>query len=192
MSITLKGAPQRPWVVVPKVFSTIECQNIIEQASLTMQSNAQLVGGDAHHNIRRCGVSWIDDGAESAFVHDRVVQLVADVNRENFQYDLSEFAEQLQVAHYQGGDKGFYDWHVDRGGKKLASFRKLTMVGLLSPQIDYTGGELQLNANGHVQTLDLDVGDVVLFPSSVLHTVTPVTEGHRYSLAQWVHGPHFR
>ena len=35
-------------------------------------------------------------------------------------------------------------------------------------------------------------GTATLFPSYMLHRVTPVTEGIRHSLTVWAHGPAFR
>lgn len=35
-------------------------------------------------------------------------------------------------------------------------------------------------------------GSIVIFPSFVTHKVSPVTEGIRYSLVGWVHGPPFQ
>lgn len=192
MTLTFIGAPQKSWAILPQAFTSSECQNIINMAATGMQKNGSLVGGDQHHNIRRCNVSWIGDWPEAGFLHERITHLVAEANRAHFNFDLSEMAEEVQIAHYEGGDHGFYDWHVDRGGKSLASFRKLTLVGLLSPTADFSGGQLQLNANGHVETMALEQGDVVAFPSYILHNVSPVLEGERYSLTQWVHGPHFR
>ena len=34
-------------------------------------------------------------------------------------------------------------------------------------------------------------GTVIVFPSAILHRVTPVTKGARYSLVQWYNGPDF-
>jgi len=35
-------------------------------------------------------------------------------------------------------------------------------------------------------------GSVTFFPSMLLHRVTPITKGHRYSLVGWAAGPHLR
>ena len=34
-------------------------------------------------------------------------------------------------------------------------------------------------------------GTIVVFPSLLLHTVTPMTKGIRHSLVQWFSGPDF-
>jgi PKHD-type hydroxylase len=41
-------------------------------------------------------------------------------------------------------------------------------------------------------TVDKGLGKVVLFPSFMLHRVTPVTKGIRRSLVVWVTGPAFK
>ena len=34
-------------------------------------------------------------------------------------------------------------------------------------------------------------GTIIVFPSILLHTITPITQGTRYSLVQWFSGPDF-
>jgi PKHD-type hydroxylase len=43
-----------------------------------------------------------------------------------------------------------------------------------------------------VLTANKSRGTVTMFPSYLLHRVTPVTSGERYSLTIWAHGPAFR
>ena len=61
----------------------------------------------------------------------------------------------------------------------------------LSDENDYEGGDL-IFYNG---TEDVDKakfargkGSVVVFDSRLIHEVTPVTKGVRYSLVKWYHG----
>ncbi|HET7413774.1 MAG TPA: 2OG-Fe(II) oxygenase, partial [Pararhizobium sp.] len=87
---------------------------------------------------------------------------------------------------------GHFDWHSDIGDGLLAARRKLTIVVQLSDPADYQGGLLQTNADGHVNDATAARGSAIVFPSFVLHRVTSVTAGARYSLTTWVHGPAFR
>lgn len=48
---------------------------------------------------------------------------------------------------------------------------------------DYEGGEfVTINAENESQSVPLSVGDAVVFGGSVLHAITPVTAGTRYSI----------
>ena len=85
-------------------------------------------------------------------------------------------------------DEGYYDWHVDMGPGKAN--RKLSLVCQLSDPSEYEGGELQIHT-GQIHTVEKKKGLVVIFPSYLLHCVTPVTSGKRQTLVLWIEGPPF-
>jgi PKHD-type hydroxylase len=70
--------------------------------------------------------------------------------------------------------------------------RKLSVVVALND--GFEGGQFQINTNGehNPETIPLPKGRLVVFPSYILHRVTPVTKGVRHSLVVWVVGPKFR
>jgi PKHD-type hydroxylase len=70
--------------------------------------------------------------------------------------------------------------------------RKLSLVIQLSDEEDYVGGNLELKFGKEPVILSKKRGTMLLFPYYVLHRVTPVTEGTRYSLVSWVTGPAFK
>lgn len=177
---------------LPPVFSPSDCARIVEMAEASGLDQAGLVRGETDESIRRARIAWLDDQGEGAWVFQRVVETVIEANRNHFGFDLTEFAERLQVAVYEGADRGRFDWHSDSGDGRLAGKRKLTFVAQLSDPADYEGGALELNPAGRAEALPRGQGEAVLFPSFVLHRVTPVTRGVRRSLTIWVHGPEFR
>ncbi|GGE52729.1 PKHD-type hydroxylase [Halopseudomonas oceani] len=56
---------------------------------------------------------------------------------------------------------------------------------LCSPQ-EYEGGELVIEDNFGSQRVKLEAGDLVLYPSTSLHTVTPVSSGARTCAVFWL------
>ena len=120
------------------------------------------------------------------------MRLTAQANREAFGFDLAEFAESAQVARYGAEREAHFDWHSDIGAGALASKRKLTIVVQLSDPGSYDGGTLDLRPDSNVRQAPRERGAAVVFPSFVLHRVTPVTAGTRWSLTLWSHGPAFR
>ncbi|GAN71379.1 Fe2+-dependent dioxygenase [Acetobacter syzygii] len=50
---------------------------------------------------------------------------------------------------------------------------------------EYDGGELTMHSNGHEQTIKLPAGDMVLYSTTVLHNVAPVTRGSRLAAFFW-------
>jgi PKHD-type hydroxylase len=176
----------------PGLFDARECGRIVALGSGAGFSDAGLVGGVREDGIRRARLAWLDESAGADWVLDRLMGTVREVNRTHFGFDLTEFAERMQLAWYGADAGGHFDWHVDIGDGPLARRRKLTVVVQLSDPADYEGGVLETNADARLRAADRSQGGATLFPGFVLHRVTPVTRGERHSLTTWVHGPPFR
>jgi PKHD-type hydroxylase len=79
--------------------------------------------------------------------------------------------------------------HVDNairhvpGGGRLRTDVSSTLF--LSPPGDYDGGELVIEDSYGTQRVKLDAGDLVLYPATSLHSVTPVTRGSRWASFFW-------
>lgn len=131
--------------------------------------------------------SWVA-GMMSHFIHS--------ANNEYFNYDLEQWADGIQYTVYEG--KGsHYTWHYDTSessfGKDKKLIRKLSITLLLSSKNDFEGGQFQIMVdNNKMQTVDMDVGDVIIFPSDALHRVRPLKSGKRISLVGWYAGPPLR
>jgi PKHD-type hydroxylase len=173
------------------VFEIKECDQIILASAESMKKTG-LIHEKAQPDIRQSEVHWIDEEKEGDWVLRRLMREVSDANKSHFDFHLSDFSELIQIARYKSTEGGHYDWHTDLGGSAIASRRKLTMVVQLSDPKDYAGGLLEVNVGGNIRQASLEQGSAVFFPSFMLHRVTPVIEGVRYSLACWVHGPTFQ
>jgi PKHD-type hydroxylase len=90
---------------------------------------------------------------------------------------------------YQGGMH--FGSHVD-GSVRLvpgsgAKFRTDVSATLfLAPPDSYDGGELLIEDTYGAQSVKLAAGDMVVYPASSLHRVTPVTRGARLACFFWV------
>ncbi len=85
----------------------------------------------------------------------------------------------------------YFGAHVDGAvrllpgsGEKLRTDLSATLF-LEDPQA-YDGGELQIEDSYGLQRVKLAAGDMVLYPASSLHRVTPVTRGTRLACFFWV------
>lgn len=82
----------------------------------------------------------------------------------------------------------FYGAHVDNAlmGDRDLMRSDISMTLFLSNPATYTGGELVIeNAHGE-QALKLEAGSIVIYPSTTLHRVEPVTNGIRLAAVTWV------
>ncbi|MBR9762497.1 MAG: 2OG-Fe(II) oxygenase [Rhodobacteraceae bacterium] len=177
---------------IDAAFSATECAQLVEIARAAPSQDAGLVRAGRDHNLRRADLTWVDDLPETAWVMDRLIDLVRQANRAVFDFDLQDFSESPQIARYGAEREGHFGWHSDIGDSPLAARRKLTLVTQLSEEGAYAGGTLEVWMNANVATAPLKQGTAVLFPSFALHRVQPVTEGERFSLTVWAHGPAFR
>ena len=178
--------------ILPDALTADQCDTLLALVQAHQLRDAGLVGGATAHQIRRAEVAWLDDIAQAAWVMDRMMTVVAQANRESFGFDLTDFGESPQVARYGAERQGHFDWHSDIGAGQWAAKRKLTIVVQLSDPADYDGGTLQLRPGSNTADAPRARGTAIIFPSFVLHRVTPVTLGTRWSLTLWSHGPAFR
>jgi PKHD-type hydroxylase len=73
------------------------------------------------------------------------------------------------------------------------SHRKISITIQMSESDEYAGGDLELWTGGKESIkAPRGKGVAVLFPSYILHRVSPVTDGIRKSLVLWVGGSHYR
>jgi PKHD-type hydroxylase len=79
--------------------------------------------------------------------------------------------------------------HVDNtirhvpGGGRLRTDVSSTLF--LTPPEDYDGGELVIEDTYGTQAVKLNAGDLVLYPATSLHSVSPVTRGSRWGCFFW-------
>jgi len=81
--------------------------------------------------------------------------------------------------------------HVDNAirpvrGTSVRVRTDLSCTLFLTEPEDYDGGELVIEGAFGTQAVKLSAGDMVLYPGSSLHHVTPVTRGARTSAFFWV------
>ena len=114
--------------------------------------------------------------------------------RAGWSYQLQS-SEPVQHASYAPG--GGYGWHVDTAPLDGA-VRKLTVLVQLSPSEAYDGGDLEIRRHGvpgderyPIPPAARRQGSLIVFPSFLLHRVSPVVRGRRESLTTWVRGPRF-
>jgi PKHD-type hydroxylase len=62
----------------------------------------------------------------------------------------------------------------------------LSATLFLTPPSEYDGGELLVEDTYGVQRVKLDAGSMVLYPSTSLHRVEPITRGSRVSAFFWI------
>jgi PKHD-type hydroxylase len=92
---------------------------------------------------------------------------------------------------YTANDGHHFGVHVDNAvrGDRLTGLRirtDLSVTLFLSEPEEYDGGELVIEDTYGSHEVKLPAGDLVLYPASSLHLVTPVTRGTRVASFFWL------
>jgi predicted 2-oxoglutarate/Fe(II)-dependent dioxygenase YbiX len=97
-------------------------------------------------------------------------------------FRVNQVTEKFQTTKYE--INGHYDWHKDSSDDNY-EYRFLSIIIQLND--DYTGGELQYK-NLDNQTIEFTkgLGNLFIFSSNILHKVSHILEGERYSLVSWL------
>jgi PKHD-type hydroxylase len=86
-------------------------------------------------------------------------------------------------------DGGHYGPHVDNAIMGAGDTRIRTDISFtlfLTAPDSYEGGELVVHTSGMTQSIKGEAGQLVLYPSSSIHEVTPVTAGERIVCVGWI------
>jgi len=185
--LTPYALPLEPWVWWEGAFTEQELDWLQDRAKNATQQAA--TGSGLNQDIRRSQVSWLTNTPDTKWVFEKFADIAVRLNAQHFRFDLTGFGESLQLTNYDQSENGMYGWHQDYGGNVS---RKLSIAMQLTDPSEYEGGNLQVLTSGQPQTVRKQRGLVAVFPSYVLHQVTPVTQGSRQSLVAWVSGPAFK
>lgn len=86
---------------------------------------------------------------------------------------------------YEATNKEHYNKHVDFF-KQQGIRTDWSMTLFLTDPDEYEGGELIIHDLAHEPLVfKLNAGDMILYPSGLIHEVTPVTKGERVAAISW-------
>lgn len=196
---TLLFTPSK--VIAHKQFTSEEVDRIVSYCQRMPMSQGGTFNNEDPYFTRNAKISFIEcPDNETQWIYDRYNKIVEYYNDTMFNFELTGF-NYIQYAEY--GLDGKHNFHMDVGldAPRVVDYRinehlrKITIVTLLStPGVDFTGGEFQLNLSEERFAVNtgLQKGSVILFPSYLLHRVSPVLSGLRRTLTTWVIGPKFK
>lgn len=125
----------------------------------------------------------IDSDDETLPEMRRIVADAIDNNRLFYSAARPRFVKPAMFSRYVPGME--YGNHVDdalMGGMRT----DLSFTLFLSDPAAYDGGELVIDSTSGEQEIKLPAGSAVLYPSTTLHRVAPVTRGERLAAVTWI------
>ena len=172
-------------------FSDEEIDRIHSFAENYEYREGQIFNGVNDGSVRRSKLKWLPSSQESAWLYKKMFELANKANDACYKFRLHYALDDMQYTLYEGNSNGKYDWHIDTD-KGEASLRKISFTLQLSDPSEYEGGDLEFMTSRDTLQAPKKQYTSVIFPSYLLHRVTPVTRGVRKSLVLWVGGIPFR
>lgn len=181
-----------PFVYLKNFITPEKCEEIINIGKKKGTFEGQVGFGAksvVDKKIRKSSIVFLHhtDGLGRFF--QELTSAVLSLNKQFYNFHISSFSEGLQFTHYKApGQK--YGKHFDRGPNGI--IRKLSVSIQLSDPKKYKGGDLHIfDGEDPIKTLR-DQGTLIMFPSFMIHEVTPVKKGERFSLVAWITGDPFK
>ena len=176
-----------------KIFTKEECEKIINIAKNKSWSRGKIRSVKKSidyelKDMRSSNICWINCDEETNWIFSKIIYSAFKLNADFFQFNISGMDEGLQFTNYKSSD--MYDKHIDRCYN--AKVRKLSLSIQLTDPNNYEGGELYIYENRKGTLMRKQQGDLIIFPSYMLHEVKPVTHGERNSLVTWITGEQFK
>lgn len=159
----------------------------------------QIAGtGESNDNedtsIRSSQIKWVHATQEWSWLYDKLIAMINEANDTLWNFNLHAALDAVQYTEYHADKNGHYDWHQDIGPGVLST-RKISVTVQLSDPSEYEGGDLEYFKGGNPNDaikVERSKGLVFIFPSFMMHRVTPVTKGIRRSFVLWVGGEHYK
>ncbi len=171
-------------------FSSDEIEKVKELAAKRGGTDGTVGSGDVVNSMRTSELRWFPrENPEYDWLYQKLLWYVNDANDHMWKFKLDGLREPAQFTTYYGHNEGKYHYHTDCGSHAI--HRKVSLTVQLSDSDEYEGGNLEFLMIKDPITAPRKKGAMVVFPSYVLHRVTPVTSGRRDSLVLWAAGPPF-
>jgi predicted 2-oxoglutarate/Fe(II)-dependent dioxygenase YbiX len=161
--------------IYPQVFVSDLCKKLID-SHIKLPTEHSILG-----TARNSNLYWLSDNTDlTKHFFESVYDKVLDYNRSlNFEITKPTFA---QLTKYSSGQ--YYHWYQDIGAGE-PSLRKISVSVQLTSK-DPTGG-IEIFYGQDNPIINLEKGDLVVFPSWLAHRATQPTN-ERWSLIFWVCG----
>jgi len=174
-------------------FSEEELTRLYDLLESLQYQDATTIGNQDEKisEVRSSKIKWIPQTNNWQWLYQKLFNMIEEANGTLWNFDLFGTNEFIQYTEYLASDQGHYDWHQDIGPGG-PSLRKVSLVVQLTEAEEYEGGDLQIWPGGNIWTVPKGKGNVAIFPSYMMHRVTPMTSGVRKSLVLWAGGQHYK
>ena len=167
------------------VFTKEECNDIVNYSNNYIENHTSNI----EINMKMC---YLLPNEKNNFIYERIRKLVIETNIKIWNYNLYDFGEPIKFLEYNEKNNSHFKIHNDIGIEQgWQTFRKLTIIVQLTDENTYEGCELMIQNGDKLVNTNKNQGSIIIFPSFMMHQVTPIKKGIRNSLVLWAYGPPF-
>ena len=175
------------FIIVDKIFNESECCKIIDSKSEFIKSPEEqqnnkkslIVPDESNYTFGHTNFPYwhLEFSDENEWFFEKVRESIDMVNMKFFKFENQGLWDS-GIKEYSNGNG--CSWHYDdmSRGKRLG-----ISILLNKPE---KGGEFEI-FNGEKISIDLKVGEVVIFPTFLFHRVKPIVQGKRIALLTWMY-----
>lgn len=178
-----------PILILPNVFERELCEHLVglyEEHGGVESGFMRDVGGKtvqvSDHRHKRRADYTLDDKDLIATLQNKFIRRVVPEIRKVHQFEVTRM-ERYIVSCYDSRDGGHFAAHRDNTTKGTAHRRFAVSINLND---EFEGGEVYFPEYGR-RSYKPPVGGACVFSCSLLHAVTPVTEGRRYAFLPFLY-----
>lgn len=177
-------------------FSTEELEKIYKYVSLLSFKEGETASTNKENeeSVRISRIKWLYPSKDCEWLYDKLLNMIVEANNKLWNFNLFGLVDAIQYTEYHATNNGHYGWHQDIGPNMLST-RKISVTVQLSHPSEYDGGDLEYFLGGNPEKaykVPKNKGLVFIFPSFMMHRVTPVTRGVRRSFVLWVGGDPYK
>ena len=171
--------------IIPNLLTKEECDLILNFSleNLTLNTAETVGHHNANYDSRKSNVAFYPYYEKFPFMLEKISKLINDnigVRGFDLDYNDSEF----QFTEYKIND--YFDWHSDSNGKDFTQCDRYCSL-VIQLNDDYEEGNLEIKlSEDSTIIVEKGIGNTIIFLSSMLHRVTNVKNGNRYTLVNWV------
>jgi PKHD-type hydroxylase len=151
------------WAYYNNALSKEECNKIISFANKKKLEEATILSKNKEYmkKIRDSHITWLYPCEELHPIYLKIANIMFNLNKSYFNFDLFGFAEGFQFTNYKA-PVGKYGKHIDRAINTV--IRKLSIVIQLTDPKKYKGGDLCLYIGDKAITIPKEQGKLIAFP----------------------------
>lgn len=170
-------------------------KNVLSENQLkvisTLLSNARFEDGKLSAGKEAKKVKNNSELSSEDPIQNQLNQMVMPALLNSTEYQISVFPTKVATPFYAKYEKGMhYGYHIDdpiMGGNNtmLQGRYRSDVSTTVFLNDEYEGGELVISSTIGEQSIKLNAGDAIVYPSSSLHKVNEVNSGERYVAVTW-------